>query len=114
MSSIRKALKVDEIREEALDRAIHGQSLTNYPTIFDGFIAKGIPEADIRPRENVFTFNAWRAQGRCVRKGEHGVKILTFIEATSKREPTDRDSEPRTYRPPWTTTVFHISQTDPE
>jgi hypothetical protein len=46
---------------DALDRATQGQALTNYPAIFEGFMAKGIPEADIKPRENVFTFNAWKA-----------------------------------------------------
>lgn len=112
MSQLRKALKADEIRAEALDRAIHGQSLTNYPAIFEGFAAKGIAAADIRPRENVLTFNAWKAKGRSVRKGEHGVKVVTFIESTSRRE-VDKDGEPATYRRPWSTTVFHISQTDP-
>ena len=61
-----------EVQAEALGRAAQGQSLINYPEIFRGMMAKGIPEADIRPRENVFTFNAWRALGRTVRKGEPG------------------------------------------
>jgi hypothetical protein len=42
----------------ALERARTSQALTNYPAIYQGFMAKGIPEADIKPRENVFTFNA--------------------------------------------------------
>jgi N-terminal domain of anti-restriction factor ArdC len=92
----------EDIQAEALARAANGQSLTNWPTIIAGFNAKGIPEADIHPRENVFTYHAWRALGRQVRRGEHGVKIATFI----KGRDTDK---PR----PWFTTVFHISQTDP-
>jgi hypothetical protein len=48
----------EQIQGEALARAAQGQSLTNWPAIFAGFMAKGIPESEIRPRENVFTFHA--------------------------------------------------------
>ena len=44
---------VSETAVEALDRARTGQTLTNYPAIFGGFMAKGIPEAEIKARENV-------------------------------------------------------------
>lgn len=99
-----------ELQNEALARAVSGMSMSNYVPIFQGFMARGIPESEIRPRENVFTYNAWRALGRQVRKGEHGVKCLTFI-TTSKE---DKDTgEKRESRRPWTTTVFHVSQTDP-
>jgi hypothetical protein len=101
-----------EARQEALTRATSGQSLSNFPAIFQGFTAKGIPESEIKPRENVFTFDAWKALGRYVRKGEHGVKVTTFIETLSKE--TDRDTgERKLIRRPWTTTVFHVSQTEP-
>jgi antirestriction protein ArdC len=90
----------------ALTRAVSGQSMANYAEIFRGLMAKGIAEQDIRPRENVFTFKAWRALGRTVRRGQHGVKVLTFVEMK------DKDSD-ETSRRPWTTTVFHVSQTDP-
>ncbi len=103
---------IPQSRLESLRRAISGQSLSNFPAIFQGFAAKGIPESEIKPRENVFTFDAWKALGRYVRKGEHGVKVVTFIETKSKE--TDPDTgEPKTIRRPWTTTVFHISQTEP-
>jgi antirestriction protein ArdC len=84
--------------------------MSNYPAIFEGFIAKGIPESEILPRENVFTFNAWRALGRTVRRGEHGVKVLTFIERASKE--TEGTGERKTIRLAWSTTVFHVSQTE--
>jgi len=74
-------------------------------------MARGIPESEIHPRENVFTFEAWKALGRYVRKGEHGVKVVTFIE-TKSREVDQDSSEPKIIRRPWTTTVFHISQTE--
>lgn len=101
----------DEERAEALSRAVSGQTMSNYPAIFQGFIARGIPESEIRPRENVFTFEAWKALGRYVRKGEHGVRVLTFIESVSKE--IDKDTgEPKIIRRPWSSTVFHISQTE--
>jgi len=99
---------------EALERAQRGQSLTNYPAIISGFVAKGIPEADIKPRENVLTYNAWLALGRRVRKGEHGVKVVTML--TTSRETTDAETgevQVKCHRRPWSTTVFHVSQTDP-
>lgn len=64
-----------QIQAEALSRAINGESLLNYPAILDGFAAKGI--TDVEPRINVFTYHAWRAKGRQVRKGEHGVRVIT-------------------------------------
>ena len=99
---------------EALERAQRGQSLANYPAIISGFAAKGIPEADIKPRENVLTYNAWLALGRRVRKGEHGVKVVTML--TTSRETTDAETgevQVKCHRRPWSTTVFHVSQTDP-
>src|SRR5258708_25008416 len=101
----------EQERAEALTRAVSGQTMSNYPAIFQGFAAKGIPESEIKPRENVFTFEAWKALGRVVRRGEHGVKVVTFIECASKE--TDPDTgERKLSRRPWTTTVFHVSQTE--
>lgn len=103
---------VSETQLKSLKRAVQGQSLTNFPAIFQGFAAKGIPESEIKPRENVFTYDAWKALGRYVRKGEHGVKVVTFIESRSRE--IDPDTGERTVnRRPWTSTVFHISQTEP-
>ena len=65
----------EQIQHEALSRAAQGQSFANWPAIFAGFTAKGIPETEIKPRENIFTYHAWRALGRQVRRGEHGVAV---------------------------------------
>jgi antirestriction protein ArdC len=104
----------DEIQAEALQNATQSQSLMNYPAIFQGFMAKGINEADIKPRENIFTFNAWKALGRSVRKGEHGVKVITWISVDGKVAVDSAGNETTTegYRKPHTTTVFHVSQTE--
>jgi hypothetical protein len=110
-----------EIQQEALSRAVGNQSLSNWPAIITGFAAKGIPESDIRPRENVFTYHAWRALGRQVRRGEHGVKVVTFValdrDSAQTTDSEEGDGKPERQkargRRPWTATVFHVSQTDP-
>ena len=40
------------IAQEALQNATQNQSLTNYPAIYHGFLAKGIAEQEIKPRPN--------------------------------------------------------------
>jgi hypothetical protein len=45
-----------ELQAEALANARSGQSVMNYAAIFEGFMAIGIAEADIKPRENMLTF----------------------------------------------------------
>ena len=103
-----------QIEREALDRAEAGMVLTNYPAIFQGFMAKGVAEADIKPRENVFTYHAWKALGRYVRKGEHGVKVVTYVPVETKEiDRETREKKTIVNRRPWTATVFHISQTEP-
>jgi hypothetical protein len=117
-----KGARREEMQQEALSRAIGGEALTNWPAIFAGFTAKGIPESEIRPRENVFTYHAWRALGRQVRRGEHGVKVVTFVPVGGRdRADGQDDADAERERPakrrggsrPWSATVFHVSQTDP-
>jgi hypothetical protein len=109
-------MTTQEIRNESLQRAVSGQSVMNYVSIYEGFSAMGIPMDEIKPRENVFTFNAWIAAGRHVRKGQHGVKAVTFVPVADKREEPTADvpngKQTAGYRMPRTVTVFHISQTE--
>lgn len=110
----KKRSRSAEHQAEALRRATSNLALTNYPAIYQGFIDKGIPEDQIQPRVNVFTFDAWKALGRVVRKGEHGVKVCTFVECgKTVRDPATGEEKQENYKRPWTTTVFHVSQTDP-
>ncbi len=95
-------------QSEALDRARNNISMANYPAIFAGFAEKGI--VDIQPRINVFTFHAWKALGRQVRKGEHGIKVVTWVEMSKKAEGSETKGS--SFRSPKTTTVFHVSQTN--
>ena len=97
------------LEREALTNAVSGQSTMNYRAIVDGFVAMGIEIEDIRPRENIFTFHAWCGLGRCVRKGQHGVSICTFVPMTQVDTGT---GEVKSFRAPRQTTVFHISQTE--
>jgi N-terminal domain of anti-restriction factor ArdC len=100
-------MTITELQNEALERARTSQALTNYPAIFEGFMAKGIAENEIKPRENVFTFHAWKALGRSVKRGEHGVRVVTFIACQGKADvdAADPEAKPTTYRRPHTTTT---------
>ncbi len=100
-----------ESQRDALSRARTGQSLSNYPAIYQGFMAKGIQESEIEPRVNVFTFAAWKAQGQVVRKGEHGVRVLTYVPIPEKRDTETGRVVRKAGRLPKASTVFHVSQT---
>lgn len=111
----------DQAGAQSLRNAVCGTSLANLPAIFQGFEAMGIPSAEVQPRENVFTYNAWRALGRQVRKGVHGVRVVTWIEGkpAAGAEPAAPAGDAgqgggvaRGFRFSRTVTVFHISQTD--
>ena len=106
--------KVNERQAEALSRALTNTSLSNYPAIINGFMSRGIPEREILPRENVFTYAAWKALGRQVKRGQHGIRICTFVPIDSKeKDPESGETKIKTSSRPRTTTVFHISQTEP-
>ena len=101
------------IRAEALSRATSSQALTNLPTIYAEFVARGIPEDEIKPRENVFTFHAWKALGRSVKKGEHGVRITTWVPMSRTVKADDGTEKEQVTRRCKSAHVFHVSQTEP-
>ena len=101
-----------EIEQEALANARNGQVTSNYGAIYAGFAEKGIAESDIQPRVNVFSYNAWKAQGRQGRKGEHGVKGVTFVPMTARTKGDDGAEREESFRRPRTVAVFHVSQTE--
>lgn len=105
---------MNSVHAAALDLATSGTSVANYEAIFAGFAAKGIAEADIFPRVNVLTFDAWKAKGRSVKKGERGVRIFTTVEIKSVgRDPSDGSEKVTTYNQPSSAVLFHESQTEP-
>lgn len=91
---------------ESLGRAVTGHSLANDLIVYTEFSARGI---DAIPRVNVFTYSGWLAKGRQVRKGEHGVKITTYIPVRKRDSETGELSESLR---PRVCTVFHVSQTE--
>ena len=101
----------NEIAQEALQRAQANNSVANYGAIYHGFMARGIKMEDITPRVNVLTYHAWLAKGRQVRKGEKGVKVDTWVPIFKKDEVTGENK--KVGQRPKTTTVFHLTQTDP-
>ncbi len=102
-----------EMAQEALERAVTGTSMSNYPNIYQGFMERGVPEDDIQPRENVFTYHAWRARGRQVERGQHGVRVLTWITVAERTDKATGEVVKKSGRFCKTTTVFHVSQTAP-
>lgn len=102
-------MTASEVQSQAYSRAVGNSSARNYDTIISGFVSRGISADDITPRVNVFTYNAWKSQGRQVRKGERGIKILTWIPIAGKK---DEDGKVKIKVRPRNAVVFHVSQTD--
>ena len=48
------------------------------------FADAGIDPDDITPRENVFTFNAWKDVGRQVAKGANGIPVTVWVPKKGK------------------------------
>ena len=106
-------MKAKEMQQAALGRATSNMGTMNYGLIISGFKSKGIPEEDIKPRENIFTFNAWKALNRRVKQGEHGVKVFVFVQYEKEivNPETQEVVKIKSGSSPKSTTVFHISQT---
>jgi len=92
-----------------LAKAQTSTSRANAGLIIEGFLAHGIALDQIAPGENTFTYNAWLAQGRQVRRGSKGVKVITYATP----QPSEEDGEAPRGKMLASATVFHISQTDP-
>ena len=101
-----------ELQQASLRRATTSLSEANYDAIIEGFVELGIDEEEILPRENIFTYNAWLALGRQVKRGEHGVRITTFIPVKNSVFKSLTGEDGIGALRPKITTVFHISQTD--
>jgi hypothetical protein len=106
MTKQAKKRKPTKEQRASLRRARGGMSIANYEAIYEGFLEMGIEEDEIEPRVNVLTFQAWRALGRTVKKGEHGVRVTTWVNVQGKE--AEEEGE---HLYPRLTVVFHISQT---
>jgi hypothetical protein len=95
--------------EAALARASNPQSMINMATVIEAAARRGL--ADARPGENVLTFNAWKARGRVVIKGEKALCSLPVIGSRDVRDPATGETETR--KMAFKAAVFHVSQTKP-
>jgi len=96
---------------EALDRATNGHS-KNDEFVFAMLTLAGY--SDVQPRVNCLTYNAWRAVGRSVKKGEKGLGVTVWIPCKDKEaKPDPKTGEARKSMRPKTTYIFHIDQTQP-
>jgi len=96
---------------EALDRATNGHS-KNDEFVYNMLTLAGY--SDVQPRINCLTYNAWRAAGRSVKKGEKGLGVTVWIPCKDKdAKPDPTTGEARKSMRPKTTYIFHIDQTQP-
>lgn len=96
---------------EALDRATNGHS-KNDEFVYAMLTLAGYE--DVQPRINCLTYNAWRAAGRSVKKGEKGLGVTVWIPCKDKdAKPDPKTGEARKSMRPKTTYIFHIDQTQP-
>jgi hypothetical protein len=113
-----RRLTLNEKRErwqEALESGSRYKPNSNdMPCILE-FEARGIPASEIEtfgPDQNVRTFNAWKALGRYVRKGEKSVHLCVW--RTVEKDEIDPVTGTRRFaRFCATACVFHVSQTEP-
>ena len=86
----------------------------------DVLVIRAFADADIAPeqidpRQNVLTFNAWKALNRRVGKGAISVRVTVWIPVGDKAadEETSNDKPKRSGMRPTTARLFQISQTVP-
>src|SRR5262245_29914610 len=91
---------------EALERAEMGFS-KNDQIVYDAFTGAGY--TNVQPRVTVLTFDAWRAKGRTVLRGQHGLKVAVYV--TRKTGNLDEHGNPETVTLLGSARLFHISQT---
>jgi hypothetical protein len=97
-------MSTTETRENALARIKAGFSRNNFIAV-QYFAACGIDPADIDPRKNVLTYNAWKTTGRQIARGAKGLPVTVWIPTNKRDENGKAQMLPKTCR------LFHISQT---
>lgn len=105
-----RAARIQQERQwakESYERAQGKGSVFNDSLVIAGFVARGLDEEDVRPRENVLSFHAWKHVGRSVIKGERGVKVPVIRGLEVENDKGERET--KTVR--GMAAVFHICQT---
>lgn len=96
----------------------HAPNSNDIPVIME-FQTRGLSSDKVHtfgPEQNVYTYNAWQAKGRQVRKGERSVRCTVWIPVVVKGKPDairESDRKDRTRSRMHNACLFHISQTDP-
>lgn len=97
-------------------RTFEGYSVANAVAVKTALAERGCA---CEPYADVFTFNRWRAQGRFVRKGEHGIRLTVYVAARRHDAVEDENglevgtaAPDRVHSYPRTSFVFCRCQTD--
>ena len=93
---------------ETQARTFDGHSTANETIVLMELAAKGCTSCE--PYKDIFTYRRWQAQGFQVQKGEHGIKLTTYIPI---HKTDDDGKQVQTGRRPRTTTVFCACQVKP-
>jgi len=121
VTKTRRRLTVTERKarnEESLVNGSRCQPNSNDMPVIMEFEGKGIPADQVNtfgPDQNVYTYNAWQAQDRQVRKGEKSVTCTVWIPVVVKGKPDairEADRKDRTRSRMHNACLFHVSQTD--
>lgn len=80
-------------------QSFEGKSLMNMAILIDTAQTRG---CQCKPYVDWFTYKRWRAQGYQVQRGEHGVKLSTFVKGARE----DENGMLRQYSHPWVSVVF--------
>lgn len=117
MASLKTAERIrkrETQEREALERGSRSMPNGNDMVALLAFEARGIPAQQVDtfgPNQNVYTYAAWRAKGRQVRKGEKSVKLTVWRPFGEKPDPETGKIKPERMLPV-SACVFHVSQTD--
>jgi hypothetical protein len=109
--------KSSETPQEALARIQSMHFCGNDVLVIQVFSEAGIPPEQIDPRNNVLTFNAWKAKSRRVAKGAKSIRVTVWIpirDRNADAEPDengDGEKKKRNGMRPKLTRLFHLCQT---
>ena len=75
-----------------------GERVSSIIRVTQALTERALPDCHCEPYTDVFTFRRWIAQGRAVRKGEHGIPLPVVVERTTVATDELGDETSRTAR----------------
>lgn len=102
---------MEQVQEKEIESSVwKGSSYTAGTTAKEIEKRWGIEESKkYQPAQNCFTYKGWRERGYQVKKGEKGIKSITFIKGTKKDKKTGK-IEDASY--PKNVTLFYYLQVE--